>query len=111
MEKFAKEEMETGDKSITDCYDNLLFSLTNIHPGQAEGSSPIIKKRKAEQHGPKDENGPKTNKAKVDEVKTSSLGGISIRVEGEEDRYVRMCIGIVPSEVDKIFLEPGDRYD
>ena len=83
-EKFAKEEMETGDKSITDCYDNLLFSLTNIHPGQAEGSSPIIKKRKAEQHGPKDENGPKTNKAKVDEVKTSSLGGISIRVEGEE---------------------------
>ena len=34
-----------------------------------------------------------------------------IRVEGEEDRYVRMCIGIVPSEVDKVYLEPGDRYD
>jgi len=47
-----------------------------METGQAGASSPIIKKKKAQV-------GPKNKKAKMDEPKVCSLGGISIRVTSE----------------------------
>ena len=35
----ATVEMESGDKSINECFDDLLFTLTNVHPGKADESS------------------------------------------------------------------------
>ena len=76
-EVHATTEMETGDKSINECFDALIFTLTNVHPGKAGESSPIIKKKKAVQ-------GPKAKKAKMDSIKVFKLGGISIMSSNEE---------------------------
>ena len=70
--------METSDNSINECYDNLLYLLTNIHPGKDEGNSPIIKNKR----GLCKENEAPAKKAKksTDETnKTYSAGGIVVR--------------------------------
>ena len=74
----ATVEMESGDKSINYCFDDLLFTFTNVHPGKADESSPIIKKKA------KAVLCPKAKKAKMDSVKVFELGGISIRSSNGE---------------------------